>query len=516
MQPGESTITISLDIKKEIERMAAEEGISIDAFLVTLFSEYKDTCVHLENAQDELKALQERGLHAFSIGDAIHDGIYVIDPKGIIVEINQVFAEMAGISKEELVGKPASVLVEKKIFEQEISLAVLSSKKKRAASSTITRNNKKVLITSNPVLNNQGSLIEVLTVIRDITELNLLQEELELAAQKKKQYQGELEYFRRKEMNKIAMIGDSPNMLAVKELILNVSKADASVLISGETGSGKEVIAREIVKNSPRKDGPYIKINCAAIPETLLESELFGYEKGAFTGAQGKTKLGLFETANKGTILLDEIGDMPFSLQSKLLRVLQEKEITRLGGHKTISIDVRVIASTNGNLEEKIKEGTFREDLFYRLNVIPIKIPPLRTRTEDIFMLVKHFLSIHNKKYSKNKTVSVSAMNLLESYNWPGNVRELENLIERFVVVEPDEVISQHHVMKMIKVESKLAVEEHVTLEQALRAVEKRMITKALQKYKSTYKAAEVLGVSQPTVFRKAKQLGITKEDRNE
>jgi PAS domain S-box-containing protein len=512
--PTKSTLAISADLKNEIERMAADEGISTDEALLMLFKEYKDTCVQLEKAQDELNALLERGLHALAIGDAIHDGIYVIDAKGIIVEVNQVFIEMAGIAKEELIGQPASVLVEKEIFEQEVSLEVMLTKEKKAASSTIIRNQKKALLTSSPVLNDQGGLIEVLTVIRDITELNRLQEELEYTARKKKQYQDELAYFRSQELNKIGIIGDSPNMLAVKQLILSVSKTDASVLISGETGTGKEVIAREIVRNSPRKDGPYIKINCAAIPETLLESELFGYEKGAFTGAQGKTKLGLFETANKGTILLDEIGDMPLNLQSKLLRVLQEREITRLGGHKTINVDVRVIASTNRNLEEKIQEGTFREDLFYRLNVIPIKIPPLRTRTEDIPMLVNHFLVIHNKKYNKNKSVSGSAMSLLESYEWPGNVRELENLIERFVVVEPDDRITKDHVAKVIDVGADLAIEEQ-TLVEALRSVERRMIAKALQKHKSTYKAAEALGVSQPTVCRKARQLGIVRDSKD-
>ncbi len=241
----------------------------------------------------------------------------------------------------------------------------------------------------------------------------------------------------------------SEKMKEVVELAIRVAKSDATVLIRGESGVGKELVVDLIHENSPRKDKPLVKINCAAIPSELLESELFGYRKGAFTGAVADKK-GKFEEADGGTIFLDEIGDMPVQLQAKILRVLQSKEIEPLGG-KPKKIDVRIIAATHRNLEELVKQGKFREDLYYRLNVVPITIPPLRERKEDIKPLVEHFLEKFNRKYGRNIAISKSAIDLLESYEWPGNVRELENLIERLVVVSSDLTITPDDIPSEIK-----------------------------------------------------------------
>ncbi len=307
------------------------------------------------------------------------------------------------------------------------------------------------------------------------------------------------------------MIGENPEMLKLKELINYIARTDATILINGETGCGKEIVAREIHNKSDRKNSPYIKVNCAAIPDSLIESELFGYAKGAFTGAQNKEKLGMFEMANNGTILLDEISEMPIHLQSKLLRVLQEKEIMRVGGAKSIKLDVRVIASTNQDLSQLIQQNKFREDLYYRLNVVPVKIPPLRERIDDIPILAHEFLAKFNIKYSKDKIFDNMAIQALENYDWPGNVRELENTIERLLIIDNDKYITHN---KIISIIGKNKINENpvnytVPLREVIENLEKEMIENALIKHGSTYKAAKALGLTQPTIFRKAKAFGI-------
>ncbi|HUW64582.1 MAG TPA: sigma 54-interacting transcriptional regulator, partial [Spirochaetia bacterium] len=279
---------------------------------------------------------------------------------------------------------------------------------------------------------------------------------------------------------------------------------------------GKEIVGNEIHKNSPRRDYPYIKVNCAAIPETLLESELFGYERGSFTGAGNRDKLGLFELANYGTILLDEIGEMPISLQSKLLRAVQEKEINRIGSSKPIKLDVRVIAATNQNLEDRVAGGKFRQDLYYRLNVVPIRVSPLRSRLEDIPILANHFVEKYNQKHKAKKRIDILAVDVMQQYNWPGNVRELENIIEQLVVIIKEPEIGPEHIVKIIdskKLSPSYGDKSNLTLKEAVDAVERQMIQKALKTYGSTHKAAPILGVSQPTVLRKARKLGIRTAD---
>lgn len=308
-----------------------------------------------------------------------------------------------------------------------------------------------------------------------------------------------------------SFIGESRGMKEIKHLINQVANSEATILVTGETGCGKEVVSKEIHDRSNRKNGPYVKVNCAAIPPTLIESELFGYETGAFTGANNKEKLGMFEIANGGTILLDEISEMPLSLQSKLLRVLQEKEILRVGGTKSIKLDVRIIAASNQQMDKLVQQGRFREDLYYRLNVVPIVIPPLRKRKDDIPILAQAFKIKFNEKYGKEKNFEKNAMQALKSYNWPGNVRELQNVIERLVVIDNDSCITYDHIAKIIgnvKVLADLG-DEGFTLKGAIDSFEKEIIEKALKQYGSTYKAAKALGVTQPTVFRKAKAFGI-------
>jgi transcriptional regulator with PAS, ATPase and Fis domain len=300
-------------------------------------------------------------------------------------------------------------------------------------------------------------------------------------------------------------------MKKIRKLIHHVAQSDATVLITGESGSGKEVVASELHRKSNRQGLPYIKINCAALPDSLIESELFGYAQGAFTGALSNGKIGMFEMGNNGTILLDEISETPLILQAKLLRVLQEKEIMRIGGRKTIKLDVRVIATSNQDIQKQIKQGKFRKDLFYRLSIIPISIPPLRERKEDIPMLAHFFLKKLNVKYGAEKKLDNTAIQALVKYDWPGNIRELENTIERIIVSSEDKIITQNHLLHIIgeNVVLKGSFGKSITLKEALDTFEKEFIQNALENYGSTYKAAKVLGVSQPTVFRKARALGI-------
>ena len=313
------------------------------------------------------------------------------------------------------------------------------------------------------------------------------------------------------------MVGNSGKMQEVYKIIGRVAESSATVLIMGESGTGKELVAKAIHYNSPRRGAPMVKVNCAALPEGLLESELFGHEKGSFTGAIERKK-GRFEHANGGTILLDEVGEMSPSLQVKLLRVLQEREFERVGGLETIKTDVRIIAATNRNLEVMIKAGSFREDLYYRLNVVPIHIAPLRERREDIPLLVEFFLNKYSQVAGKGfKYVSVEAMRLLASYNWPGNVRELENVIERSVVMGSGEVLLSDHLP--ISVQSYSPVEELMLdivdkpLKEILHEVEKRVIQKALLNNRwNRAQTAAKLQISRSALLYKIEEYGLEQD----
>jgi len=299
----------------------------------------------------------------------------------------------------------------------------------------------------------------------------------------------------------------SPEMSKVMELIKQVSDSKSTIILYGETGTGKELVAQALHKLSERKDNPFIKVNCAAIPDLLLESELFGYEKGAFTGATSQ-KPGRFELANGGSIFLDEIGDISLSMQAKLLRVLQQKEYERLGGIKTIKTDVRIIAATNKDLEDLVEKGSFREDLFYRLNVVPIYLPPLRRRKEDIPILVKHFLVRSSYISGKpRKEITVEVMEKLINYHWPGNIRELENIIERCVVVTPGNLISLQDLPSKILESSRSQEPESYSsmkLDDTVDQVEKEVIMKTLNENGGNRtKTAERLGISRRSLHRK-------------
>lgn len=377
-----------------------------------------------------------------------------------------------------------------------------------------------------PVMNIKGQLSGILW-IHKLASLKIveLKEALEDTRAQSWELVSNQTVFRNQKMSESGIITKSAAMLKLIDLALKVAQFDATVLISGESGVGKELIAKLIHNASLRvNDGQFIKINCGAIPRDLLESEFFGYEQGAFTGAKKEGKPGYFELAHQGTLFLDEIGELPLDLQVKLLRVIQEHELVRLGDTKLRKIDVKIIAATNRDLHKMVIDGTFREDLFYRLNVLPIHIPPLRSRPEDITVLLTTFLERYTRRYGTGKMFSGDSLALLCRYKWPGNVRELENVVERLVITTDEHIILPQHlplqvyqaketvagsVITDMPNDNRFMHETHGemrTLQEVIDEVEKEMINKALQIYGNTYRAARILGVSQSTIARKAKK----------
>ncbi len=426
----------------------------------------------------------------------------ILDGDGNTVRVNKEFENITDIKKEDVTGKNVREMEEKGIYNPSVGVLILKENRKISIIQKLP-NGKEALVTGIPIHDQEGNIFRIIINSIDFKELNIINEYF--SKQKK------ISLDQQKDRD-IKIIHESDCMKKIVQLTHDLKNVDSTVLITGESGVGKGIIARRLHNNSIRKNEKMVEINCGAIPEALLESELFGYEAGAFTGAKKGGKLGLIELANKGTLFLDEIGEMSMELQIKLLQVIQERKIIRVGGVKPIDIDVRIIAATNQDLQELINRGKFRSDLFYRLNVIPINIPPLRERQLDIIPLVEYFLDKYNKKYNKQVVIGGSILNMMIEYNWPGNVRELENTIERLVVTNPSELIEKDtittnifnsNIYKNNYVSSSNLIDNIVPLKEAKKEVEEKLIKMAYQKYKSSYKVAEILKISQPTAYRK-------------
>jgi PAS domain S-box-containing protein/TyrR family helix-turn-helix protein len=463
----------------------------------------------LESISGELEKVQEIKKEFNTVIQSSFDGILQTDAKGNILIVNEAYIRITGMTKAELLGKNVKQLVNEGYYDRSVSLMVISKGKSVTIEQKL-KTGKSLLVTGNPVFDDKGKLARVIINVRDLTELEQLRKEVEQAQELNRHYRDELHKMRiSQESNFIAESRPSKDLV---DLIVRVGKVDSTILIQGESGVGKEIIAGELHKNSPRCHQPYIKINCAAIPDSLLESELFGYESGAFTGARRGGKPGIFELANMGSLFLDEVGEIPLHLQGKLLRVLQESEFTRIGGSKQIHVDVRVIAATNRNLHDRVNQGEFRQDLYYRLNVIPIFVTPLRDRKEEIAPLVRHFLQMFNEKYGYSKSITASALGVLMEYRWPGNIRELRNAIERAVVTSPNTVIEDFSFLYLKSQGQKEPLSNDfkpMNLKQEVEDFEKQIIQNYLCKYGSGRKAAQALGSSQTTIWRKALQYGI-------
>lgn len=434
-----------------------------------------------------------------------YDGIYITDQKGITLYTNSAIERITGIPKEYYLGKSVDQLIKRGILNSSVTHKVV---KQRRTVSVVQENfaGKETLITGSPVFNNEGDVEQVVTNIRDLSDLNELMHELMKVNELNYHYKQEIEKLR-KITSHDGVVFVSEKMKMIYEVADRISDIDVTVLILGETGVGKDVLARHIFSTSVRsKKGEFIKINCGAIPEDLLESELFGYEGGAFTGANQKGKQGLFELAEGGVLFLDEIGELPLQLQVKLLRAIQDREIQRIGGTKPKKIDVRIIAATNRNLVEMVKKGDFREDLYYRLNVIPITIPPLRERRDDILALLDLFLAKANEQYHFNKALELSLKDYFYQHDWPGNVRELINIVERLVVLTDKALLSISDLPVEYQPTHPYHTSKTMTLKECVEKAEREVLERAVKTYQTTYEMAEALDSSQATIVRKLKK----------
>ncbi len=446
-----------------------------------------------------------------SILESSYDGIYITDGKGNTLYVNSSYERISGFKKHEIVGKNIKNLIRKGMFSNSSVHKVLETKK---VTSVIHHyvTGKKALATGTPILDKDGNILRVVCNVRDISELLKLKEELQKSKALTSKYSYELQEIIRLQKKELGdIVVRNHKMCMIFDLAARAARFDSNVLLYGESGVGKEIVARYLYSKSLRSNKPFIKINCAAIPSSLMESELFGYEKGAFTGAMPQGKPGYFELADGGTIFLDEVGEIPLDIQPKLLRVIQEKEIAPLGSDRQKKVDVRIISATNKDLKKEIQKKLFREDLYFRLNVVPIHIPPLRERKEEIAPLVHSFLKKLNQKYSFQKTIRTEVVDVLVSYKWPGNVRELENLIEYLFVISGNEEITMHHLPANIKNDYYLDQDFHGnSLQSIVQNVEKKVILSILKNNRSLRKAARKLNISPATLSRKAKKYNIT------
>ena len=486
--------------------MANYAPIISDDVLVGAISVFQDISI-LESTFSELNFVRGLVQEQEAVINSSYDGIFITDASGVVLRLNEAYERMTGIKAADVVGKSMKRLVKEKYYDQSVTLLVLD-KRERITINQIVKGDRKLLVTGNPVFDEAGNLVRVVTNVRDVTDLTSLQDQLTQTKKQTLKYKTELSHLRVLQMKENELVYRSRLMAQAISTAAKIADVDSSVLITGDSGTGKELVAKMIHRMGKGVSLPFIKINCAAFPEQLLESELFGYEGGAFTGAKKEGKPGMFELANNGTLLLDEIGDMPLVLQVKLLRVVQEKEVLRVGGIKPVKVNVRIIGATHRDLIKEVEAGRFRRDLYYRLMVVPIHLVPLRERKEDIPPLLIHFLDEFNCRYSLNKIISTEAMDRLVDYYWPGNVRELKNVIERIVVTSSDNVLTVAHLPDVFRHKS-LHPKRGVKLRQAVEETESVFLAETFAEHKSWNKVAEVLGVDKTTVYRKACKYGL-------
>jgi len=459
----------------------------------------------IKNNEDEIDQIREEFA---SLLESSYDGIIIADGKSIL-QVNASFGRITGVSPGLLIGKNINDLN----TEDHICLAAVQEvtrlttyHKKTLTLQRCLNSGSEIFVTGNPIFDRHGQVIRVLLNVRDVTELKSLEDQIKkiatvcedsnhLSDDKRKLFQG--------------IVAESPSMRRLIDLVLRVSRVDSTVLLVGESGVGKDVFARLLYRLSDRNQKPFVSVNCGAIPDNLLESEFFGYLKGAFTGADVKGRAGLFEQANQGILFLDEVGELPLQLQVKLLKVIQDRCCRRLGDSKDIHLNVRILAATNRDLHQMVSDGLFRADLFYRLYVVPIAIPALRDRHEDILPLSLMFLNRFNTKYKVSQTLGHELMSVLETYEWPGNVRELANVIERMVVTADTNVLMPRHLPQSIKDRDCSDVSRTMNLKRAREALERKLIISALSKTGNTRKAGKLLGIDHSNVIRKAQRYGI-------
>lgn len=448
-----------------------------------------------------------------SLLDALPDGVFISDAAGTSLRVNRMYEQLTGLTQAQIQGKNVRALVEEGTFDSILNPEIVRTGKPVTRVQHL-KNGKKLVLTGFPVFDARGALCLVVTFARDVTLLARLQEQVSGQCRLIDQINDQLAYVAQGGTKGRDPVFASEAMDDVASLLRRFAETDATVLILGETGAGKDVFARFTHSLSHRKDKILLKVDCGGISETLTESELFGYMPGAFTGASHKGKAGYFEIADGSTIFLDEVGELPLSMQTRLLRVLQDGEIMRVGASSPRKVDVRVIAATNRNLAECVEKGTFRRDLYYRLNVATVRIPPLRERREDIHVLVEHFLRLYTAKYHKPMAFMDVTLDLMSAYAWPGNVRELQNMVHSMVITLNGPLISPRDLPPQIAGASRESggyTDDILTagrpLKEIVAEMERDFLLKAIEVHGSVQRVAELFQINRSTVFRKLQSL---------
>ncbi len=483
--------------------IANRTPIIIDGRVKGVMSIFQDISEY-EKVGSELESFKRLNKELDAIIESSYDGLYITDGESRTLRVNQAYERITGLRRAELIGKKTEELVAKGFFDPSVTLDVIKERRPKTIMQNI-KGGKTVMVTGNPIFDYSDHITRVVTNVRDLTELNQLKIELEESKQLTRRYQDQLieqEYLIQAEQE---LVIKSPAMRLVVQKALKMARVDSAVLLTGESGVGKDLLARFIHQASPRKENSFVKINCGAIPENLLESELFGYEKGAFTGASGEGKAGLLEIAHGGTVFLNEIAELPLYLQVKLLGAIEDKEITRLGSTKTKQIDFRLIAATNRDLLSMIENDRFRKDLYFRLSTLPLFVPPLRERREDITPLVNHFLKKFTQSFHFKKVFSQEVYDSLARYDYPGNVRELVNIVEQLMVMSEHQTTTIEDLPYSLRTgAAPISVTRDENDLKLIKAdIEKKLIEEALRKHKTLQQVAQSLGVNQSTISRK-------------
>ncbi len=513
---NEKTLKAGIEIKKKKRSFSAMiSTIRHDNKSIGILALFQDITA-IAKVTNQMETFQDLSIELDTIIESSNDGLFICDGQGMVLRCNPASERLTGIVAKEVEGRNIIELVQQGAIDRSVTLEVIK-KRKKVSLIQKTKTGKQLFLTGNPVFDKHGALFRVVVNERDITEIKNLQQQLEEKQALTALYKRDMLEKQIEEAESRQIIAQSENYQKIIHKAIKLGEVESTVLILGESGTGKGVIADVIHKYSKRSGHPMVKINCGAIPDSLVESELFGYEKGAFTGAGKRGKPGKFEIADKGIIFLDEIAELPLASQVKLLKFLEDGVITRVGSTRNTSVDVRIIAATNKDLKEMIKENKFRNDLYYRLNVVPIKIPPLRERKDCMIPLLNHYIDMFSKKYNKPKlTVSPETVDALVAYSYPGNVREMINICERLVVMAHEKNIRYNDLPRSVK---KTVTDQDPAMEawqkgrslgHMVAEFEKRIIEMAMKKGKTQANAARLLGINQSTIARKLKKYQLS------